>query len=101
VDKAQQAVALPTASRLHRACTPFRIKNKAETANPYTGSCQQRIDSLRVADLTPLQAHTSFGKDYIRFGAFDFGARTPPMGAERQFPSRESSRSWPLAGKSF
>jgi len=23
------------------------------------------------------------------------------MGAERQFPSRESSRSWPLGGKSF
>lgn len=56
VDKAQQAVALPTASRLRRAC-PICIKTRQPPLH-YTGSCQQRIDSLRVADLRSLQAHT-------------------------------------------
>jgi hypothetical protein len=53
------AHSLTAAPRLY----PHLHQKKPEVPPNYTDSCQQRIDSLCVADLRLIQAQTSFGKD--------------------------------------
>lgn len=60
VDKAQarvkQAVAVPPP---HGCAAPApSASKKARSNRRYTGTCPQRIDSLRIADLKSLQTHT-------------------------------------------
>jgi hypothetical protein len=57
------AHSLTAAPRLHPHLHQKTSQGKPHPLPFYTGCHQQLIDSLRLVDLTPLQAQTSFGKD--------------------------------------